>query len=206
MYNEDAKLTKFSIIVEDINKKIKDKYDVDENDSGLWSTLRNEQLGEITPLNLIFKNKSSNNFIKIIFEQVKMPINDGKWNSKYTIEDLDDNNKKIVATKEFIEYYRRKKGKYGFIFWTVFTAMVEKENFQQNILLMADFAYLLKVDEKALNDIINYVKFAFGAYEDESIKVQNHNTNCLWSLLDVFKESVYYLHDGVGGTEIEWED
>lgn len=190
MYNKDAKLTKFHVLVEDINKEIKNYYD-DQVGKFSWGLrLWDEKLVGITPLDLIFENNCSNDFIKIILEQVKMPINDGKWNGKYTVKDLEDSSKKIIATKEFIEYYRGRKGKYGFIFWAIFGAIVEKDNFQENILLIADFAYLLNVDDKALNDIINFIKIALSQYSDDSIKLQNCNTDCLSKMCYIFRKSV----------------
>lgn len=184
--DESVRIAKFSVLVDDICGLI--------SGGGLenWLTGRDCEVFEkyhIDPsLLFIFDYEKANKFAQIIMERCPNKTN---WNCRqwrenaregvYTYSDVKDSIRKI---KEFVSRCRKEEepgiGKpryvsYIFIFWSLMILAVDKTEEDKHISLICNFAKMLDITDKELQDMIHIVKLIFNKvhsdYEFQSDKV-----------------------------------
>lgn len=157
---DKMKQAKFSILVDDIDTSMPYvSYNVSE-----------AERSEANPLNLIFYNESDNDYLKTILSKARFNL--PSWYSKYRTTKFNDLNIKISVTKDLIQMLRNDHYEaIRFIFWALLAVAVDRRNYDEKLSLIADFAYMIKIDEKSIVDIIMVIRVVLGE-EKEQLKFQ----------------------------------
>jgi|GEM_PF-6445691 len=154
------KEAKFSILVDDIDASMPYvSYNVSE-----------VERAEASPLNLIFYNDKDNYYLETILSKARFNL--PNWYSKHRTTKFDDLNIKISVTKDLIKMLRNDHYEaIRFIFWALFAVAVDRRNYDKKVSLIADFSYMIEIDEKSVADIIMVIKMVLGE-EKEQLKFQ----------------------------------
>ncbi len=171
MKSEDMKMKKFEMLVKDIDDYLgstgisgdKEITKTDENGEEITETV------PISPLEFILDDEEKNEYINIIYKNTfknRMHGNTMFLDACVHHYDLDlreIDNKDII---KFIEKIRicNECGKRTcrvpnhLMFWLIFIVCVDNDNYNENLNVVSDMAYLLGFDEKKLSDWITAVK------------------------------------------------
>lgn len=188
-----SKHVKFEMLIEEIEAKLPEEFGERSGFMAAAAMARGfsmECWGN--PLLLIFEKGTANPYRRTILEKAKIQIK----GFHYSESVLEDPKKKIEATKKFIESTKEiaeyfKLGDAGnpslkFIFWALFAMAVDKSDYDEKAAVVADFAYMLKVDEKILQDVIGMIKVLCGE-EKSNFEFKTDEVR------DVFDELGYLL-------------
>ncbi|MFL0250948.1 hypothetical protein ACJDT4_10990 [Clostridium neuense] len=171
---DKMKQAKFFVLVEDIDASMPYvSYNISEAER------------VASPLNLIFYNDKDNGYIEAIL--LKARFNLPNWYGRYKTSDFKDVNERMSAAKDLTQMLRNDHYEaIRFIFWALFAVAVDKRNYDEKVSLIADFAYMIKIDEKSIADIIMVVKVALGE-DKEQLKFQTKDVKnffmdflCCW--------------------------
>lgn len=145
MKSEDMKMEKFKILISDI-------------DDYLWGT---SVIYHEHPLLYLIDEKSKESWLECILENSYQIIFAPNCSLHINLCEIEKNN-----TMEFIREIRKcdcDKGKEcnaasHLMFWLLFAISVDNENYNNNLNVAADVAFLLDFDEETLSDWITAVK------------------------------------------------
>ena len=178
----EVRLAKFETLSEDINKAIEKQHDLAK--TGIFFAVRvgswireNHQNVE---LSLIFDYDTCNEYAKIIIDKSELEIEHGdnylkkdQWKVRYPdIASLSDTKTKIDAAKLFVQYCRESQNiseGYKFIFWSLLILTVDKNNAQEYLSLICDFAKMLRITNEEFEDIIYAIKCIYNEVNKEYI-------------------------------------
>lgn len=170
MKSEDMKMKKFEMLVKDIDDYLgctgirtglKEITKIDENSE------EKTEVVDISPLEYIFDDEEKNEYINIIYRNTfKNKMRSVFCNRYYDLDLHEIDNKDII---EFIEKIRKcnecESSKIRacrvpnhLMFWLIFIVCVDNDNYNENLNVVSDMAYLLGFDEKKLSDWITAVK------------------------------------------------
>lgn len=177
--DESVRIAKFSVLVDDIcglvsclgglegviygtDKELFEKYHIDAS------------------LLFVFDYEKANKFAQIIMERCP---NNTYWNHTqwrenaregvYAYSDVKDSIRKI---KEFVSSCRKEEepeigepfyGRYIFIFWSLMILAVDKTEEDKHISLICNFAKMLDITDKELQDMIHIVKLIFNKVDSD---------------------------------------
>lgn len=139
--NEQLKLLKFKVLVENISQKL----------SRTTWTDRRDKLG---PLHLIFDNNNANDYLKLILSE-SIFISFDSWSLNELIR------KKTSIINELVNNWTQPYKRHCvlvFIFWSLFGLAVDKNDYEEKASTIADFAYMLKISGETIRDIIKVIK------------------------------------------------
>lgn len=171
---DKMKQAKFFILVEDIDASMPYvSYNISEVEK------------VASPLNLIFYNERDNAYIEAILLRARFNL--PSWYGRYKTSDFKDANQRMSAAKDLTQMLRNDHYEaIRFIFWALFAVAVDKRNYDEKVSLIADFAYMIKIDEKSIADIIMVIKVALGE-DKEQLKFQTKDAKnffmdflCCW--------------------------
>lgn len=157
---DKIKQVKFSILVDDVDSSMPYvAYDISEI-----------EISEANPLNLIFYNEKHNCYLETILSKARFNL--PNWYSKHRTTRFTDLNIKISVAKDLVQMLRNDYYEaIRFMFWSLFAVAVDKANYDEKVSLIADFAYMIEIDEKSIEDIIMVIKVVLDE-EKEQLKFQ----------------------------------
>ena len=191
----DVRMAKFETLISDINLNIQmDKDNAFYGLGGLMGIYRRVKFcNGNTALALIYDYESCNDYAKIILDKSALCIiTNGNmmvdsWKEKYPTYDVfNDVKKTIDASKEFVQFCRKKENiseGYKFIFWALMVLAVDRTDAENHLALICDFAKMLYITEEEFEDLIHIVKIIykeekFGEYKLVSEKVTSIFNKC----------------------------
>ncbi len=172
MKSEDMKMKKFEMLVKDIDDYL--------GSTGIWGLKEITKIDEnseekteivpISPLEYIFDDEEKNEYINIIYKNTFKNRMDSMWtgfcdhHNDLNLNEID--NKDIIKFIEKIRKCnecggikkRRCRASNHLMFWLIFIVCVDNDNYNENLNVVSDMAYLLGFDEKKLSDWITAVK------------------------------------------------
>lgn len=170
MKSTEMKLKKFEMLIRDIDEYLGDSgivrdvcIEKDENTSGNNSQKNNEDKIKFSPIELFIESNTKSEYLNIILKNsFRNLIGIGCFNlSNYVKQDVN----------LFIEEIRKCNKCRGFdkinpccsvpkhlMFWLIFIVSVDNENYNENLSIVSDVAYLLGFDEERLADWVVAVK------------------------------------------------
>lgn len=161
----ELRLVKFQTLIEDISKTFT------KNFYGSWYS--NEKQHPNLALRLIFDYDECNEYARIIIDKSLLYFNHGLkvvfFDNLNIFASLCDNkcdtNTRISASKEFVKICREEDydpmSSYRFIFWALLVLTVDKNNAQEYLSLICDFAKMLKITNDEFEDIIHVIKCVY---------------------------------------------
>ncbi len=173
--DESVRIAKFSVLVDDICELV----------SGgglggrgvmmfnLFNTVDFQKYHIDPALLFIFDYDKLNKFAQIIME--KCPINtewsEKQWreNSHAVVSSYRDIKDSISKIKEFVKECREYgfKTEYSFIFWSLMILAVDKTEEDKHISLICNFAKMLDITDKEIQDMIHIVKLIFNKVDSD---------------------------------------
>lgn len=169
----ELRLVKFQTLIENISKtftKIS------------WMN-RNEVQNPNLALRLIFDYDECNEYARIIIDKSLLFIKEDIEGCYYNYRCLDewdmfvslskaecDTKTRISASKLFVKLCREKdvdQASYRFIFWALLVLTVDKNNAQEYLSLICDFAKMLEITNDEFEDIIYVIKCVYNV-EDKN--------------------------------------
>lgn len=161
----ELRLVKFQTLIEDISKTFT------KNFHGSWYS--NEKQHPNLALRLIFDYDECNEYARIIIDKSLLYFTRGF--AVFFFDDLNifaslcdnkcDTKTRISVSKEFVkicrEEYFDSMASYRFIFWALLVLTVDKNNAQEYLSLICDFAKMLKITNDEFEDIINVIKCVY---------------------------------------------
>ncbi len=175
----DLRLVKFQTLIEDISETFM---------SIVWGPIIFEQHPNLA-LRLIFDYDECNEYARIIIDKSSLLIfcDSGVWHDSGLWHDdvrsldqwdifvsLSDNKcdtkTRISASKLFVELCRKNDNSqacYKFIFWALLVLTVDKNNAQEYLSLICDFAKMLKITNDEFEDIVHVIKCVYNT-EDKN--------------------------------------
>lgn len=190
MKSAEMKLKKFEMLIRDIDVYlgktgiVKDVYiENDENTSGNNSTKDNEDKIKFSPIELFIESKMKSEYLNIILKNsfgdslANYCKEGGFYLSNYVEGDVN----------LFIEKIRKcNKCRNGYMtnvetcsvprhlmFWLIFIVSVDNKNYNENLSIVSDVAYLLGFDEEKLADWVVAVK---GVLEGKKLNEMEYKT------------------------------
>lgn len=166
----ELRLVKFQTLIEDISKAI-----LKEFRNSIFYEGQHPNLA----LRLIFDYDECNEYARIIIDKSLLYFHDGMkvvyFDNLNIFASLCDNKcdtkTRISVSKEFVkicreeDYYSR--ASYRFIFWALLVLTVDKNNAQEYLSLICDFAKMLEIANDEFEDIIHVIKCVYNV-EDEN--------------------------------------
>lgn len=200
----EVRLAKFEILIEDINKIIKKQTSSSWVGSIVGSAFGfNRNNIKNVELSLIFDYDSCNEYAKIIIDKSELLIDsiDGrgidKWKERYPdMASLSDVKTKIDAAKQFVQYCRESQNtseRYKFIFWSLMILTVDKNNAEEYLALICDFAKMLRISCEEFEDIIYAIKCVYNEVDKEYI----FKSESIPAVLG----GIFNLYDGLANAE-----
>lgn len=164
----EVRLAKFETMIENISnatqKNRLSAVDIIVSISSIMTAASSENV----MLSMIFDYDSCNEFAKKIMDKAKfinISLNDpllSDWRKNYPHrESIQDTKKKINAAKSFVQCARVPQNSqlgYLFLFWSLMILTVDKNNSDDYLPLICDFAKMLKITEEEFEDIIYVIK------------------------------------------------
>lgn len=162
----EVRLAKYETLIADINCKIRKNVLT----GGRFALARHSSGASDynVALSLIFDYDSCNEYAKVIIEKSELYITPSdnqysdKWKERYpNIASLSGVKTKIDAAKLFVQYCRESQNKsegYKFIFWSLMILTVDKNNADEYLSLICDFAKMLRITNEEFEDIIYTIK------------------------------------------------
>ena len=195
MKSEDMKMKKFEMLVKDIDDYLgstaisgeKEITKIDENSE------EKTEIVPISPLEFIFDDEEKNEYINIIYKNTFKNRTNNLWSGlcerSYDLELNEIDNKDII---KFIEKIRKCNECEGskkcdgskkrtcrvpnhLMFWLIFIVCVDNDNYNENLNVVSDMAYLLGFDEKKLSDWITAVKGAVSGKKLNEMRYQTED-------------------------------
>lgn len=181
----ELRLAKYETLIEDINQRIS-KFS--------WSFAKNFVN---VALALIFDYDSCNEYAKKIIEKSELyiissskKVHTDSWQPQYytmisvlrdvktdswqvqypNIASLGDAKTKINAAKLLVQYCRDPQNaseRYKFIFWSLMILTVDKNNAEEHLSLICDFAKMLRITNEEFEDIIYTIKCVYNEADKE---------------------------------------
>lgn len=166
----EIRLAKFETLIEDIDKTIRKQGLVNANNQ-YYRISDGVQSGPNMELCLIFDYNVCNEYAKIIIDRSELRISPfegasvDQWSQDYPdIVSLSDVKTKIDAAKSLVKYCRESRNRsegYKFIFWSLMILTVDKNNAQEYLSLICDFAKMLRITNEEFEDIIYAIKCVY---------------------------------------------
>lgn len=190
MKSAEMKMKKFEILIRDIDEYLgktgiygyKTVSKVLENGDEITEKVYISPLEYILDINE--KTNENNKYLKIIYDNCFQHRGLGYGSDKcFELERIEIDN-----TTKFIETIRRcnscTKSSYGYyptrcgvpkhlLFWLIFIVSIDNDNYNENLSVVSDVAYLLGFDEKKLEDWITAVK---GVLEGKKLNEMKYQT------------------------------
>lgn len=168
----ELRLVKFQTLIEDISKAVKKEF---------RNSIFYEEQHPNLALRLIFDYDECNEYARIIIDKSSLPIFGDLWpRLVYPLDKWDifvslskancDTKTRISALKVFVELCRKNDNAqacYKFIFWALLVLTVDKNNAQEYLSLICDFAKMLKITNDQFEDIIHVIKCVYNV-EDKN--------------------------------------
>lgn len=195
MKSDEMKMKKFEMLVRDI-----DEYLGRTGISGYKNVSTVSEDGEetvyqepISPLEFIIDNDKKNEYLNIIYRNTFKKRGVGIIGSDKCYELQLDKIEKQNITK-LIEGIRKcnecTNTRYNnvkqcnvpnhLLFWLIFIVCVDNDNYNENLNVVSDTAYLLGFDEKKLGDWITAVKGVLSGKKLSEIKYQTEDANAFF--------------------------
>lgn len=162
----ELRLVKFQTLIGDISKAVSSWYS-------------NEIQHPNLALRLIFDYDECNEYARIIIDKSLLFIKENYYND-ICLDEWDmfvslskaecDTKTRISASKLFVKLCREKdvdQASYRFIFWALLVLTVDKNNAQEYLSLICDFAKMLKITNDEFEDIIHVIKCVYNV-EDKN--------------------------------------
>lgn len=183
----NMRMTKYKRMIENINSNINGRpcwYK-----PWAWFTLG----GGNTALALIYDYDKCNEYAKVIMDVSTLVFDeDGTdlWKKDYsTYEELEDERKRIIASKELVRLCRKKiyatEG-YKFIFWALMILTVDKTDAEEHLALICDFAKMLRITEDEFEDIIQTIKIVYNELTTEYVFKSENIPSIFGSLFNMY--------------------
>ena len=196
----EVRIAKFETLIEDINSEL-DSRDFSSGVyrglmSGICQSIHDSFYGSKynVALSLIFNYDSCNEYAKKIIETSQLFIN--SWKNLYPeIASSNDTKTKIDAAKAFVKYCRDPEHVsegYKFIFWSLMILTVDKNNVEEYLTLICDFAKMLRITDEEFEDIIYAIKCVYNEVDKEYIFKSESVPNILGGIFNLY-----------GGQEVE---
>lgn len=164
MKSEDMKIKKFEILVRDIDKYL--------GGTCLYRIIEDEDEEHV--FNFFFDRNKNNPWIEGLFNNTFTEGRPLLCDARSRIEK--DNIMGLVSRIRNCNSCRYNGGcnsSYHLMFWLIFMVSVDNDNFNNNLSLVADMAYLLYFSEDMLEDWITAVK---GVLSGKSLKELSYKT------------------------------
>ena len=181
MISDERTLLKMTIMVKEVEKRI--FYKIDSHAQKKYDD--NHDFSYISPLRMIFPDYVDNNLLKAIISQVYTII--PQHQADIWISACDKSNvfhshqRRIELAKIYVGIHNFKRSSMrSFIFWALVAAVANKENFEENVALIIDFARIFEMKEDEISDISQLVK-AFFCEEEKDYKFKNEEVAALFS-------------------------
>lgn len=182
MKSAEMKLKKFEMLIRDIDEYlgstgiIKDVYiEKDENTSGNNSQ-KNEDKRKFSPIELFIESNTKSEYLNIILKNsfrtsCCCPVCDFKLRN-YVKQDVNLFIEKIRKCNKCYDEYECSVPMH-LMFWLIFIVSVDNENYNENLSIVSDVAYLLGFDEERLADWVVAVK---GVLEGKKLNEMEYKT------------------------------
>ena len=128
---------------------------------------------------MIFEPENLNGFAKVICDKaiiyLQVAGSDGftdPWKEKYRTESFVDSKNRIDAAKDFVKYCRESNNRseaYKFIFWALMILTVQRDDYDEKLSLICDFARMLRLTDDELMDISYTIKYIYNEVEKEYV-------------------------------------
>ena len=171
---DKMKIVKFEMLIEDIQKAFKTR-------GGIFSFINTMNIGVIKKdedtlsnpaLALIYDYDKVNTYGKIIMKQSSIYLTKNQniedvWtkNYKFTgVSSFKDPKKKLNASKELVRLCildENRSEAYKFIFWALMILTVDKNDYEERLSAICDFASMLNIIEEEIDDIIHVIKIIY---------------------------------------------
>lgn len=190
----DMRMAKFETFIEDINSNIK-------KSAGLFgfmrrmSMLNNGSAGN-TALALIYDYDKCNDYARVIMDKSTLFLNSSDdmatdlWKRDYpTYEEFKDAKRTIEAAKKLVQLCRTTANStegYKFIFWALMILTVDKNEAEEHLALICDFAKMLRITEDEFEDIIQTVKIVYNEVTTEYTFKSENIPSVLGSLFNMY--------------------
>jgi hypothetical protein len=183
---DDIRIAKFETLIEDINGAI--------GDWSFKSTLFKASGKLKTPLYMVFEPETLNEYSKTICSKAIIVLHDAdiadRWNIPYgNVSRFKDVKVKIDAAKDFAKYCREEQNiaeAYKFIFWCLMVLTVQKDNYDEKLSLICDFARMLRITDEELMDITYIIKCVYNEVEEEYSFKSQTVPNVFGELLNLY--------------------
>lgn len=154
MDNNFIKLAKFEKLITDLSRKV---------DLTYW----NYNYGYY--MKLIYNYDELNYYGKIIFEKLRMDIDDKDESFGYFMVVIDGTfDNKIKAVESLVHQCNYEPNAHKFIFWALMILSVDKKDKDEKLSLICDLVSMMNVKECEVLDIINVIKLIYGENFSES--------------------------------------
>lgn len=183
MKSTEMKLKKFEMLIRDIDEYlgmtgiIKDVcIEKDENTSGNNSQKNNEDKIMFSPIELFIESNTKSEYLNIILKnsfRKSCYCNIGGFLLSYHVKQ--DVNLFIEKTRKCnkCSWGPRCSVPNHLMFWLIFIVSVDNENYNENLSIVSDVAYLLGFDEEKLADWVVAVK---GVLEGKKLNEMEYKT------------------------------
>ena len=190
----DMRMAKYETFIEDINSNIK-------KSAGLFDFMRrmsmfNNGSAGNTALSLIYDYDKCNDYAKVIMDKSTLFLNSSDdlatdlWKRDYpTYEEFKEAKRTIEAAKKFVQLCRTTANStegYKFIFWALMILTVDKEDAENHLALICDFAKMLRITEDEFEDIIQTVKIVYNEVTTEYTFKSENIPSVLGSLFNMY--------------------
>lgn len=188
----DMRMAKYETFIEDINSNIK-------KNAGLFGIMRrmlNNGSAGNTALALIYDYDKCNDYAKVIMDKSTLFLNSSDdvvtdlWKRDYpTYEEFKEAKRTIEAAKKFVQLCRTTANStegYKFIFWALMILTVDKEDAENHLALICDFAKMLRITEDEFEDIIQTVRIVYNEVTTEYTFKSENIPSVLGSLFNMY--------------------
>lgn len=165
----EVRLVKFEILIEDINEIVFPEHAMTE------AKRQNVALG------LIFDYDACNEYAKIIIDKSELEFNIG-----CSIASLSDIKTKIEYAKDLVLFHRWTSDRYRFIFWSLMILTVDKNNAEEYLSLICDFAKMLRITIEEFEDIIYVIKCIYNEVDKKYIFKSESIPSVLGGIFDLY--------------------
>ena len=186
----DMRMAKYETFIEDINSNIKKSAGL----SLFWRRM-NGSAGN-TALALIYDYDKCNDYAKVIMDKSTLFLNSSDdlatdlWKRDYpTYEEIKEAKRTIEAAKKFVQLCRTTANStegYKFIFWALMILTVDKEDAENHLALICDFAKMLRITEDEFEDIIQTVRIVYNELTTEYTFKSENIPSVLGSLFNMY--------------------
>ena len=165
MKPEDRMKLKFKLMITEIEKRISYKLDIPINKDA-----QDVDYSDISPLRMIFPEYIGNQYVKFlvskvstVFPQKATEVWAGKCESSNTFLNMQ---KRMELAGLYVQMHSLRRGNfYSFIFWGMIGVVANKEDFDNRLSLVVDFARVFGMSEEEILDISQVVKAFFGEHD-----------------------------------------